>query len=175
MTRTTEHDLNHSIATRAVHAGQEPEPTTGAIMPPIFQTSTYVQPALGQDKGFEYARTRNPTRDALERNVAALEGARHGLAFASGLAATEAMLKLLSAGDHVICGANVYGGTHRLMSQIFARFGLSFSFVDTRNPDAIDAAMTSATKLVYVETPTNPMMRLADLPAIAEVTQARNT
>lgn len=146
---------------------------TGAIMTPIFQTSTFVQPALGEHKGFEYARTRNPTRDALERNLAALEGGRHGFAFSSGLAATEAVLKLLSAGDHVICGENVYGGTHRLMAQVLARFGLSFSFVDTREPAAVEAAMTDATRIIFVETPTNPMMRLTDLTAVAAVAHSR--
>ena len=113
MTRIFEDDLQLAFATRVVHAGQRPDDATGAIMPAIYQTSTYVQPALGRHKGFEYARTRNPTRDALERNVAALEGAAHGFAFASGSAATDVVLKLLSAGDHVICGENVYGGTHR--------------------------------------------------------------
>jgi cystathionine beta-lyase/cystathionine gamma-synthase len=126
MTRVYDDDLESRLATRAVHAGQRPEhDPAGAIMTPIYQTSTYVQPALGKHRGFEYARTRNPTRDALERNVAALEGATHGFAYASGLAATEAILKLLSAGDHVICGENVYGGTHRLMTHILERLGLS--------------------------------------------------
>ncbi len=162
-------DLGYRIATRAVHAGQIPDESTGAIMTPIFQTSTYVQPELGRHKGFEYARTRNPTRDALERNVAALEGATHGFAFASGLAATEAILKMLSAGDHVICGENLYGGTHRLMEQVLARFGLTFTFVDTRDVARVSAAITPQTKMVFIETPTNPMMRLADIAAIADV------
>jgi cystathionine beta-lyase/cystathionine gamma-synthase len=174
MTRIFERDLQYGLATRAIHAGQEPDETTGAIMTPIYQTSTYVQPALGQHKGFEYARTRNPTRDALERNVAALESARHGIAFASGLAATEAVLKLLAAGDHVICGENVYGGTHRLMTQVLGRLGLNFSFVDVRDPACIGKAITPATKMVFIETPTNPMMHLADLRAIAELTRAGN-
>ncbi len=127
MTRVFDQDLDFDLGTRAVHAGQEPDPTTGAIMTPIFQTSTYVQPKLGEHKGFEYARTRNPTRDALERNLAALEGARHGFAFASGMAATEAVLKLLSAGDHVVSGENLYGGSHRLMVQVLERLGLRFT------------------------------------------------
>jgi cystathionine beta-lyase/cystathionine gamma-synthase len=142
-------------------------------MPPIYQTSTYVQDGLGRHKGFEYARTRNPTRDALERNLAALEGGRYGLAWASGLAATDAILKLLNAGDHVICGENVYGGTHRLMVQVFQRLGVTFAFVDTRDPERIAAAVTRATRMVYVETPTNPMMRLTDLAAVGEIARAR--
>jgi cystathionine beta-lyase/cystathionine gamma-synthase len=143
-------------------------------MTPIYQTSTYVQERLGQHKGFEYARTRNPTRDALERNLAALEGGRWGFAWSSGLAATDAVLKLLSAGDHVVCGENVYGGTHRLMEQVYARLGLSFTFADTRNPDAVAAARTAATRLIFVETPTNPMMRLTDLEAVAGVAHERD-
>jgi cystathionine beta-lyase/cystathionine gamma-synthase len=166
MARASDDDLRHGFATRAIHAGQAPDPTTGAIMTPIYQTSTYVQEGLGRHKGFEYARTRNPTRDALERNLAALEGGRYGFAWASGLAATDAVLKLLSAGDHVICGENVYGGTHRLMQRVFARLGLTFTFVDTRDVAAIDAAATARTRLVFVETPTNPMMRLTDLAAV---------
>lgn len=173
MTRVFDHDLDRKFATRAVHAGQRPDETTGAIMPPIYQTSTYVQSGLGVHKGFEYARTRNPTRDALERNVAALEGARHGLAFASGMAAIDAVLKLLTSGDHVICGENVYGGTHRLMTQVFARLGLTFSFVDTRNPATIATALTPRTKLVFVETPTNPMMHVTDLAAAAALARDR--
>jgi len=169
MARTTDDDLRFGFGTRAIHAGQSPDPSTGAIMPPIYQTSTYVQDGLGRHKGFEYARTRNPTRDALERNLAALEGGRHGLAWASGLAATDAVLKLLSAGDHVICGENVYGGTHRLMVQVFQRLGLAFTFVDTRDPGRIEDAITPATRMLFMETPTNPMMRLTDLAAVGEI------
>ncbi len=174
MTRTTDDDLRFDIATRAIHAGQEPDPTTGAIMTPIFQTSTYVQPKLGEHKGFEYARTRNPTRDALERNLASLEGAPHGLAFSSGMAATEAILKLLSAGDHIVSGENLYGGSHRLMVQVLERFGLRFTFVDERDPANFERALTPATKMVYVETPTNPMMRLVDLGALGELAAAKD-
>ena len=151
MTRVTKHDLEYDIATRAVPAGQEPDPTTGAIMPPIYQTSTYVQPKLGEHKGFEYARTRNPTRDALERNLAALEGGKHGFAFASGMAATEAILKLLSQGDHVVSGESLYGGSHRLMVQVLERFGMSFTFVDERDPANIEAALTPQTKLIFLD------------------------
>lgn len=169
MTQVTDTDLSGRLATRAIHAGQQPDPTTGAIMTPIYQTSTYVQPGLHTGWPYEYARTRNPTRDALERNVAALEGGRHGFAYASGLAATEAVLKVLSAGDHVICGENVYGGTHRLMTHILQRFGLQFSFVDARDTPNVAAARTAATKMIFIETPTNPMMRLADLRGIADI------
>lgn len=174
MTRISDDDLRFDISTRAVHGGQDPDPTTGAIMTPIFQTSTYVQPKLGEHKGFEYARTRNPTRDALEKNLASLEGARHGFAFSSGMAATEAILKLLSAGDHVVSGENLYGGTHRLIVQVLERFGLKFTFVDGRDPANFERAVTPATKLIFVETPTNPMMRLVDLGAIAELAAARD-
>ena len=173
MTRIFEEDLGSAFGTRAVHAGQRPDETSGAIMSPIYQTSTYVQEGLGRHKGFEYARTRNPTRDALERNIAALEGAGHGFAFASGLAATDAVLKLLDAGAHVICGENVYGGTHRIMTQVFQRLGLSFSFVDTRDPAPIEGAITDSTRMIYVETPTNPMMHLTDLAAVGSLARDR--
>jgi len=173
MTRIFDEDLASAFGTRAVHAGQRPDETSGAIMSPIYQTSTYVQDGLGRHKGFEYARTRNPTRDALERNIAALEGAPHGFAFASGLAATDAVLKLLDAGQHVICGENVYGGTHRIMTKVFERLGLTFSFVDTRDPGRIEAAITGATRMIYVETPTNPMMHLTDLAAVGALARDR--
>jgi cystathionine beta-lyase/cystathionine gamma-synthase len=174
MTRVLDGDLTHRLATTTVHGGQVPDPLAGAVMPPIYQTSTYIQDGLGRHKGFEYARTRNPTRDALERNVAALEGGRHGFAFGSGLAALDAVMKLLSAGDHVVCGENVYGGTHRQMTHIWARLGLRFTFVDGGDADAIAAALTPQTQLVFAETPTNPMMRLCDLRATGEVArQAR--
>jgi cystathionine beta-lyase/cystathionine gamma-synthase len=174
MTRISKDDLEYDIATRAVHAGQEPDPTTGAIMTPIFQTSTYVQPKLGEHKGFEYARTRNPTRDALERNLAALEGGVHGFAFSSGMAAIETVLKLLSAGDHVVSGENLYGGTHRLMVQVLQRLGMHFTFVDARDPAHFEEAIADATKLLFVETPTNPMMRIADLEAIGKIAATRD-
>ena len=173
MTRVFDEDLEFGFGTRAVHAGQRPDEISGAIMPPIYQTSTYVQDGLGRHKGFEYARTRNPTRDALERNIAALEGGLHGIAWASGLAATDAILKLLSAGDHVLCGENVYGGTHRLMVQVFARLGLGFSFVDARDVDLVAAAVTPQTRMIFIETPTNPMMRIVDLAAIGELTRTK--
>lgn len=169
MTRIIDGDLTLRFATRAVHAGQVPEPLAGAVMTPIYQTSTYVQQGLGKHKGYEYARTSNPTREALERNVASLEGARHGFAFSSGLAALDAVIKLLSAGDHVVSGENVYGGSHRQMTHIWARLGLAFTFVDGGDTAAVAAAVTSKTKVVYAETPTNPMMRLCDLAATGEV------
>ncbi len=164
----TENDLR--FATRAIHAGQKPDPTTGAIMPPIYQTSTYVQPALGEPlQGYEYARVTNPTRHAWEANLAALEGARHGIAFSSGLAAIDAIVKKLSAGDHVVTEENTYGGTTRMFRTILARLGIEFTFVDSRDPDAIRAAIRPETRLIYLETPTNPMMRVADLEAAAAI------
>ncbi len=160
---------SHGFGTRAVHAGQHPDPTTGAIMTPVYQTSTYVQPELGRHLGYEYARTQNPTREALERNVAALESGKHGLAYASGLAAHDTMIKMFSSGDHVVCGENVYGGTFRLFDRVISRMGIEFTFVDSANLDEIRAALRPNTRLVHVETPTNPMMRLTDIAAAAEM------
>lgn len=173
MTQLRDDDTRHGFATRAVHAGQRPDPLSGAVMTPIYQTSTYVQEGLGRHKGYEYARTQNPTREALERCVASLEGGTHGFAFGSGLAALDTVLKLLSAGDHVVSGENIYGGSHRLMERVYGRFGLQFTFVDMRDPERVARAITPATRLVYGETPTNPMMFLADLAAIGHITQAR--
>jgi cystathionine beta-lyase/cystathionine gamma-synthase len=173
MTRILPHDHDHRFGTRAVHAGQVPEPLSGAVMTPIYQTSTYVQLRLGEHRGYEYARTQNPTREALERNVASLEGGTYGFAFGSGLAALDAVLKLLKSGDHVVCGDNVYGGTQRLMERIYASLGLRFTFVDMRDVAAIGQALTPATRMVYCETPTNPMMNLVDLAAAGDLTQAR--
>jgi len=175
MTRIADGDLTLRFATRAVHAGQVPEPLAGAVMTPIYQTSTYVQQGLGKHKGYEYARTSNPTREALERNVASLEGARHGFAFSSGLAALDATIKLLSAGDHIVSGENVYGGSHRQMTHIWARLGLTFTFVDGGDTAAVAAAVTSKTKMIYAETPTNPMMRLCDLAATGEIARKAGT
>jgi len=173
MTQIRPDDSAHGFATRAIHAGQRPDPLSGAVMTPIYQTSTYVQEGLGRHKGYEYARTQNPTREALERCVASLEGGTHGFAFGSGLAALDTLLKLLKQGDHVISGENIYGGSHRLMERVYERFGLKFTFVDMRDPENVARAITPATKLVYGETPTNPMMFLADLAAIGHITQAR--
>ena len=157
------------FGTRAVHAGQRPDPTTGAIMPPIYQTSTYVQPELGRHLGYEYARVQNPTREALEGNVASLEGGSHGIAFSSGLAAIECVVKLLSAGDHVVSEENTYGGTNRMFNHVLSRLGIDFTFVDSRDPDQVRDAVRPETKLLHMETPTNPMMRLSDLEAMAEI------
>ena len=158
------------FGTLAIHAGQTPDPTTGAIMPPIYQTSTYVQPALGEPlQGYEYARVQNPTREAMERNIAALESGKHGMAFASGMAAIEAIIKTLSAGDHVIYEENVYGGTHRMFTMVMARFGVEFTRVDSRDLDAVRAAVKPNTKLIHIETPTNPMMRITDLRGVAKI------
>jgi cystathionine gamma-lyase len=173
MTRIRSNDLDRGFSTRAVHAGQQEDPLAGAVMSPIYQTSTYVQEGLGRHKGYEYARTQNPTREALERNVASLEGGQYGFAFGSGLAATDTVLKLLSAGDHVVCGENVYGGTHRLMERVYARLGLTFTFVDSRDIRNIERAVTPATRMIYCETPTNPMMHITDLAAVGDLTQAR--
>ena len=172
MTRTLPHDDQHGFATRSVHAGQVVEPLAGAVMTPIYQTSTYVQDGLGKHRGYEYARTQNPTREALERNVASLEGATHGFAFGSGLAALDSVLKLFQSGDHIVCGDNVYGGTQRLMERVYAAFGLRFTFVDMRDIRNVERALTPATRLVYCETPTNPMMNLVDLGAVGDLTQA---
>jgi cystathionine gamma-lyase/cystathionine beta-lyase/cystathionine gamma-lyase/homocysteine desulfhydrase len=161
------------FSTICIHAGQEPDPSTGAIITPIVQTSTYVQDALGQHKGYEYARTQNPTRAALEANLAAIEGGRAASCFASGMAAIHAVLTRLSTGDHVVVTENVYGGTFRLFEQVLVRQGLRFTFVDTSDLDRTAAAFTAETRLVFVETPTNPVLRLTDLSAIAELAHAR--
>ncbi len=174
MTQILPNDLAHGFGTRAVHAGQAPDPLAGAVMVPIYQTSTYVQDGLGRPHGgYEYARTQNPTREAFERNVASLEGATHGFAFASGLAALDATLKLFRAGDHIICGENVYGGSHRLMERVYSALGLAFTFVDMRDVANVERAITRETRMVYCETPTNPMMRLTDLSAVGDLTRAR--
>jgi len=159
------------FGTRAIHAGVRPDPTSGAIMTPIYQTSTYVQPAVAEPLGgrFDYGRTANPTREALEASIAALESGTHGLAFSSGIASIEAVVKRLSAGDHVISEENTYGGTTRLFTRVLSRLGISFSFVDTRDLDAVRSAMRPETKLLHIETPTNPMMRLCDIEACAAI------
>lgn len=169
MTRIFPDDLQAGLSTRAIHAGQRPEPLAGAIMTPVYLTSTYVQEGIGENKGYEYARGKNPTREALERNVAALEGGQHGFAFASGTGCLDSIMKLFKAGDHIVVGENIYGGTFRLFDKILRHFGLSFSYVDTRDPQRVEDAMTGATRALLVETPTNPLMRLTDLPAMAEI------
>ena len=157
------------FSTICLHAGQEPDPSTGAIITPIYQTSTYVQEALGQHKGYEYARTQNPTRMALERNIAAIEGGKAGFAFASGMAAIGAIATLLKSGDHVVVSDNTYGGTFRLFDKVLRRYQLSFTYVDTSKLDEVERAMTPATRMLFVETPTNPVMRLTDLRAAADL------
>jgi len=169
MTRIFPDDLEAGLSTRAIHAGQRPEPQAGAIMTPLYLTSTYVQDGFGQNKGYEYARGKNPTREALERNVASLESGQHGFAFASGMGCLDSIMKLFKAGDHIVVGENVYGGTFRLFDRILRHMGLSFSYVDTRDPQLVADAMTGATRALLVETPTNPLMRLADLRAMAEI------
>ena len=173
MTRVFEEDLTAALATRAVHAGQRPDPATGAIMTPVYLTSTYAQDGLGQNKGYEYARGKNPTREALERNVAALEGGVHGFAFASGMGCLDSIMKLFQHGDHFVCAENMYGGTPRLFDRILSCFGLRFTYVDPRSPEAIEDAIVSETKAIIVETPTNPMMRLTDLSAVGEIAARR--
>jgi len=157
------------FATKAIHVGQEPDPATGAIIVPIYQTSTYVQEALGKHKGYEYARTQNPTRSALEKNLAALEGGVGGITFGSGMAAINAVFSLLKAGDHIIVSFPVYGGVYRLLRQVLARFGLEADFVDTSSMEAIRKAARPQTQMLYVETPTNPVMTLTDLEASSEI------
>jgi cystathionine beta-lyase/cystathionine gamma-synthase len=162
------------FSTICLHAGQEPDPSTGAIITPIYQTSTYVQEALGRHKGFEYARTQNPTRMALEGNVAAIEGGKAGFAFASGMAAIGAIATLLQAGDHVVVSDNTYGGTFRLFDKVLRRYQLSFTYVDTSDLAAVERAFTKQTRMLFVETPTNPVMRITDLRAAADLAHAHN-
>jgi cystathionine beta-lyase/cystathionine gamma-synthase len=162
------------FSTICIHAGQEPDPSTGAIITPIYQTSTYVQEGLGQHKGFEYGRTQNPTRLALEQNIAAIERGVAGFAFASGMAAIDALLTRLESGDHLVVSDNTYGGTFRLFERVRRKFGLDFTYLDTSQLDRIDAAITPKTKYLFVETPTNPMLRITDLAAAAGIAHRRN-
>jgi len=157
------------FSTDCIHAGQEPEPVTGAVTYPIFQTSTYVQPELGKNKGFEYARTKNPTRSVLEANLAALERGKHAHCFASGMSATDTVFRMLKSGDHVVAGENMYGGSFRLFNKVCEKFGLQFTYVDTACVDKVRAALRPNTKIVFLETPTNPMMTVTDIAACAEV------
>lgn len=160
--------MPHHFETLAIHAGQEPDPSSGAVMTPIYQTSTYAQDAIGQNKGYDYSRTGNPTRSALETNLAALEGGGFGLAFASGMAATDAVLRLLSPSDHVLAGNDVYGGTFRLFDKEFKRYGLEFSYVDAGDLGQLKAGVRGNTRLLWLETPTNPLLKLTDLAGVAE-------
>jgi cystathionine gamma-lyase/cystathionine beta-lyase/cystathionine gamma-lyase/homocysteine desulfhydrase len=161
------------FATRAIHAGQEPDPSTGAVVVPIFATSTYVQEEIGKHKGYEYSRVSNPTRTCLEKNLASLEGGRTSHVFSSGMAAINAMCTLLKSGDHVVCTNNVYGGTPRLFNQILTNYGLEFTYVDTSDVNAVERAIRRNTRIVFVETPTNPLMTLSDLKAISRMAHRR--
>jgi cystathionine beta-lyase/cystathionine gamma-synthase len=169
MTRIYDEDEPFRLGTRAVHAGQRPDPTSGAIMTPIYQTSTYAQEGIGRNKGYEYARGKNPTRQALERNVASLEGGTHGLAFSSGMGAIDSIMKLFKSGDHFVCAENLYGGTPRLFDRILVNFGFQFSYVDCRDPQQVADAVSPVTRAIIVETPTNPLMRLTDLAEMAAI------
>ncbi len=160
--------------TRVIHAGQDPEPRTGAVCVPVYQTSTYAQSSPGVHKGYEYSRSQNPTREALEACFASLEGGTHGLAFASGLAAEDAIMHLLSSGDEVVCTDDVYGGTFRLFERVFRKHGLDFTWVDTSRPEILKGAVSSKTRLVWIETPTNPMLKLTDLKLAAEAAHSVN-
>jgi len=162
------------LKTRAIHAGQAPDPATGAIMTPVYLTSTYVQEAPEKHKGFDYSRSNHPTRLALERNLAALEGASHGLAFGSGMAATSTVMLGLDPGDHVVSGRDVYGGTYRVFTKVFERFGVRFSFVDTTDLEAVGAALSERTRLVWLETPSNPLLHITDLQGVCKLAHARD-
>ncbi|MFY9940011.1 MAG: PLP-dependent aspartate aminotransferase family protein [Silvibacterium sp.] len=162
-------EQKHGFATRAIHDGQHPDPQTGAVNVPIYLSSTYAQEEIGKHKGYEYSRVSNPTRDALETNLASLEGGTSAHVFSSGMAAIMAMITMFRSGDHVICGENVYGGTPRLFNQIVTRYGIEFSYVDTSDPENVRRSIRPATKLVHIETPTNPIMTLTDIRAVADV------
>jgi cystathionine beta-lyase/cystathionine gamma-synthase len=167
-------NANARFSTQCIHAGQVPDPATGAIITPIYQTSTYVQEGLGQHKGFEYGRTQNPTRMALEENVAAIESGIAGFAFASGMAAIDALLTRLESGDHLVVSDNTYGGTFRLFERVRRKFGLDFTYVDTSRLELIEPAITAKTKYLFIETPTNPMLRITDLVAASEIAHGRD-
>ncbi|HXG70148.1 MAG TPA: PLP-dependent transferase [Gemmatimonadaceae bacterium] len=174
MTRIFDEDLKAAFGTRAIHAGQRPELMSGAIMTPIYTTSTYVQEGLGKNKGYEYARGKNPTREALERNVAALEGGTHGFAYSSGMGCTDSIMKLFKSGDHIVCGESMYGGTFRLFDKILVNFGLKFTYVDSRDPQRVEDACTASTVAIMMETPTNPLMRITDLAAVGQIAKRKN-
>lgn len=161
------------FATRAIHDGQPADPATGAVVVPIFATSTYAQEGIGQNKGYEYSRVSNPTRTALEESLASLEGGSSAHVFASGMAAIAALVTMLKAGDHVVCGANVYGGTPRLFNQIFANYGIEFSYADTSDAENVSRALRPNTRLVHIETPTNPLMKMTDIRAVADICHRR--
>lgn len=171
--KSTAESQEYCFATKAIHEGQEADPTTGALITPIYQTSTFVLEELGVNKGYQYARTHNPTRSALEECLASLENAKYCLASASGLSAAATVINLLSAGDHVIVGEDVYGGVYRLFEKVFSRYGLTFTYIDGKDINAIERAITPQTKLVWLESPTNPLLRLADLRKVGELTKSR--
>lgn len=171
--KSTTESQEYCFATKAIHEGQEADPTTGALITPIYQTSTFVLEELGVNKGYQYARTHNPTRSALEECLASLENAKYCLASASGLSAAATVINLLSAGDHVIVGEDVYGGVYRLFEKVFSRYGLTFTYIDGKDINAIERAITPQTKLVWLESPTNPLLRLADLRKVGELTKSR--
>ena len=162
------------FATKAIHAGVHPDPATGAIMTPIYQTSTYVQDGVGNHKGYEYSRTQNPTRHALEKNIAAIENGKHGACFGSGLAAIDCVIKMLNPGDEVISTNDLYGGSYRIFNTIFAKYGIIFHFVDMQDPANVQALVNANTKLIWVETPTNPMMNIIDIEAMAQIAKNAN-
>ena len=164
----------HGFATRAIHDGQEPDPLTGAVTVPIYQTSTYVQQGIGDNKGYEYSRVSNPTRDRLEQNLASLEGGVAAPVFGSGMAAISAIVTMLKSGDHVVCGNDLYGGTPRLFNQVMTNFGLQFTYVDTSDAENVERAVRKNTRMVFVETPTNPLMSLSDLQVISKICRRKN-
>ncbi|HZH67822.1 MAG TPA: cystathionine gamma-synthase [Chitinophagales bacterium] len=167
--------MKKKFGTKAIHAGIVPEPITGAIMTPIFQTSTYVQQSPGVHKGYEYARTQNPTRTVLENNLAALENGEHGICFSSGMAATDAILKMLEPGDEVISCNDLYGGSYRLFTKTYEKYGIKFHFVDMNDPKNVEEKMNAKTKLLWIETPTNPMLNIVDIKAISQLAQSKDT
>ncbi|MFN2187930.1 MAG: trans-sulfuration enzyme family protein, partial [Candidatus Promineifilaceae bacterium] len=172
MNRKQEIPREQHFQTLAVHAGVEPDPGTGAVMTPIYQTSTYAQDSPGEHKGYEYSRTDNPTRSALQDAVAILEGGKYGLAFASGMAAIDSLLRLFNPGDHIVCGNDVYGGTFRLFDEVFAKYGISFTYVDSSDIDQIQSAISKDTRLIWLETPTNPLLRLTDIEAVSAMAES---
>ncbi|PQJ11758.1 cystathionine gamma-synthase [Flavipsychrobacter stenotrophus] len=167
-------DNNYKLDTKLIHAGVVPDPTTGAIMTPIYQTSTYVQAAPGDHKGYEYARTQNPTRTVLQNALAAIENGTHGLSFGSGMAATDAVMKLLQPGDEVIVSNDLYGGTYRIMTKVFANYGIRFQFIDMHDAQNINNFITANTKMIWIETPTNPLLNVIDIEACAKIAKANN-
>jgi cystathionine beta-lyase len=162
------------FGTKAIHAGIKPDPATGAIMTPIYQTSTYVQEAVGAHKGYEYSRTQNPTRDVLQNNLAALENGKYGLAFASGMAATDTVLKLLKPGDEVISTNDLYGGSYRIFTKVFQEYGIKFHFTGMDETSRIESLINDRTKMIWIETPTNPLMNIIDIEAAAELARDRD-